>query len=254
MLPLLHVLHNCHMDHPTYREKEPTPLMRIQKEPQFTTYNSIELYNSLLETMGDIPHGKKALETALRLHIDQKKRPDGPYINHIMRVTKRVVEEYGVTDPDILVAAILHDSLEDALEKLVGSDGTLDDGYQWMADQFGEEAAKIIKALTTPSTPDDMSREEKYASYFDHMNMLAQNSKAIVIKISDFSDNALKVHDLKPQRRARLSKKYAPVIPLLIAGLQQDGVPMPDTKRKELIQTLTELKTELETFAEEFDN
>src|SRR4051812_7077943 len=42
-----------------------------------------------------------------------QERTNGPYIDHILRVMLRILGNYQIDDPDILVAALLHDSLED---------------------------------------------------------------------------------------------------------------------------------------------
>jgi (p)ppGpp synthase/HD superfamily hydrolase len=59
-----------------------------------------------------------AMVLALEIHKNQRPRPDGPYLYHILRVINRIVEEYMITDPELVIAALLHDSVEDQAEKL----------------------------------------------------------------------------------------------------------------------------------------
>ena len=57
----------------------------------------------------------RALEFAARKHRDQRSKGEeaSPYINHSISVALLLAEIGGVTDTDILAAAILHDTLED---------------------------------------------------------------------------------------------------------------------------------------------
>src|SRR5262245_39376058 len=55
---------------------------------------------------------EEALELAARLHRHQR-RVREPYLNHLLRVAIRIIHYYGVTDVDIIIAALLHDSVED---------------------------------------------------------------------------------------------------------------------------------------------
>ena len=41
------------------------------------------------------------------------RRQREPYLNHLLRVTIRILSHYRVTDPDVACAALLHDAVED---------------------------------------------------------------------------------------------------------------------------------------------
>src|SRR6478736_10318883 len=57
----------------------------------------------------------QALEFAAAKHRDQRRKGRGasPYINHPIQVARALADVGGVTDPEILSAAILHDTVED---------------------------------------------------------------------------------------------------------------------------------------------
>ncbi|GAB3960935.1 hypothetical protein GCM10029978_011790 [Actinoallomurus acanthiterrae] len=61
----------------------------------------------------------KALSLASDLHR-QDRRAREPVVNHLLRVTLRVMCHYEVNDVDILVAALLHDTVEDHPIELAG--------------------------------------------------------------------------------------------------------------------------------------
>ena len=57
----------------------------------------------------------KAAVTAARWHADQKSKGESgtPYINHLLEVASMVAEATKAKDPNLIVAALLHDAIED---------------------------------------------------------------------------------------------------------------------------------------------
>lgn len=54
---------------------------------------------------------------ASQLHAGDQRQSE-PYINHPLRVAIRIMSHYGVRDPDVVAAALLHDSVEDHAAEL----------------------------------------------------------------------------------------------------------------------------------------
>src|SRR5262245_47291713 len=79
-----------------------------------------------------------AVAFAARAHKPQL-RKDGqtPYVSHVFRVCLIVRHVFGVSDPRVLTAAVLHDTIEDT---------TTD--YDDVAARFGEEVASWVAALS----------------------------------------------------------------------------------------------------------
>ena len=59
-----------------------------------------------------------ALEVGSIVHQGQK-RGIHPYATHLIRVSSRIIKHFGIDDPDIIKAAILHDSVEDQPGKFI---------------------------------------------------------------------------------------------------------------------------------------
>ena len=57
----------------------------------------------------------KALRFSAEKHSDQRRKDtrSSPYINHLIQVTETLWSVGGVRDKNLLVAAILHDTIED---------------------------------------------------------------------------------------------------------------------------------------------
>ena len=113
---------------------------------------------------------EQAIELAVRCHAGQyRKYAIGgqrlPYIVHPIEVMK-TVWEWGVTDPTIMTAAVLHDVLED-------SDMTT----RQLAKDFGEEEARLVTELT--HVPLDGDKNE-YLKRFSIASI-----PALVVKLAD---------------------------------------------------------------------
>jgi GTP pyrophosphokinase len=79
-----------------------------------------------------------ALDFAEQAHVGQKRRSDDPYILHPCMVARILVEELDIKNPEILAAALLHDTVEDV--KTV----TIDK----IAELFGKNVAAMVDGCT----------------------------------------------------------------------------------------------------------
>jgi (p)ppGpp synthase/HD superfamily hydrolase len=170
-----------------------------------------------------------ALNLALEVHKDQKPRPDGPYTHHILRVSNRIIEEFGIKDPELVIAALLHDSVEDQAKKLavfVNSTEIASDREKalvFIKNTFGERVANIVLKLSNPeSETEGFSPQEKNNIYKEHVKEAIEDSDVLLIKLSDFSDNTLNLKTVKDTvRRLKLSKKYLPVIEVFVDRIER---------------------------------
>src|SRR5438876_4387833 len=57
----------------------------------------------------------RAADAAARWHVHQRRKgaAQEPYINHLLEVAMLVAEATGGKDPNLVIAALLHDSIED---------------------------------------------------------------------------------------------------------------------------------------------
>jgi (p)ppGpp synthase/HD superfamily hydrolase len=176
-----------------------------------------------LETAGFPPAARERLSEALalasELHADDR-RVREPYVNHLLRVTVRIICYYRVRDVDVLVAALLHDAVEDHADEL---GGTTEAALATLAARFGPRVAQLVGAVTNPAEwAPDRHRYEQYREHVAHS--LEADPWARVIKISDFTDNGVGlIHTTGPKLHA-MAAKYAPLVPVL-----QDLVTRPDT-------------------------
>ena len=141
--------------------------------------NSAEAsYRALLE----------AISFAARAHQGQL-RKDGrtPYASHVFRVCLIVRQVFGIEDVSVLMAAVLHDTVEDT---------TTD--YDDLEKEFGPEVAGWVADLSKDKRLPDAEREKAYEA------QLAKASWQVkVCKLADTFDNLMDSTHMPAEKRAR---------------------------------------------------
>lgn len=102
------------------------------------------------------------------LHRGQCRDEGTPYSDHPVRVARSLRGEFGVEDPEVLSAALLHDVLEDTWATAAD-----------LRRRFGPRVARLVEALT--------KRGEPTAAYLERLS--AAGPDAVTIKLADRLDN-----------------------------------------------------------------
>jgi (p)ppGpp synthase/HD superfamily hydrolase len=168
----------------------------------------------------------EALALASRLHADDR-RVREPYLNHLLRVAIRIIRYYHVRDVDVLVAALLHDAVEDHPEELgMLAEGThaelTDAAVAELARRFNPRVAELVRSVTNPEYDPARDRHEQYRAHV--AESLERDPWARVIKVSDFTDNGVGVIHTTPDKAHSSAIKYRPLVPKL-----RELVGRPDT-------------------------
>ncbi|HCU51214.1 MAG TPA: phosphohydrolase, partial [Micromonosporaceae bacterium] len=156
------------------------------------------------------------LAYAANLHEDQR-RVREPYLNHLLRVTLRILCYYGVTDVDVLTAALLHDSVEDQPWRMIGRPETdsppTTEALMVLAEKYGHRVARLVDAVTNPDYDPHRDKNEQYRVHV--AEALEFEPWARVIKISDFTDNGVGIIHTTGPKMMKAATKYAPLVPIL---------------------------------------
>ncbi|MBH0774909.1 HD domain-containing protein [Nocardia bovistercoris] len=196
-------------------------------------YGEDGLRQRLLLESAELPESERvtaALELAAELHRDDRYGRE-PYLSHLLRVAIRIVSHYEVRDPDLVVAGLLHDAVEDHPEELAdGRDGDARTAaLAALADRFGTRVADIVAAVTNP-TPDP--GRDKHEQYRDHVaTNLDRSPLARIVKLSDFTDNGVGILYATGPVMAKLATKYRP-----LTDVYRDLVTRPDTPLAEHVK------------------
>jgi guanosine-3',5'-bis(diphosphate) 3'-pyrophosphohydrolase len=120
----------------------------------------------------------KAASFAAKKHIGQtrKGKDEAPYINHPLEVVNLLVNTGNVEDDNTLIAALLHDTVED-------TDATREE----IAEKFGEKVASIVMEVTDDKS---LSKSERKQKQVEHAPNLSTEAKQLKIcdKISNIRD------------------------------------------------------------------
>jgi hypothetical protein len=161
-----------------------------------------------------------ALALASRLHARERRQRE-PYSNHLLRV--RILSHYRVADSDMVCAALLHDAVEDHAEDIAPAD-TRQDAFTVLARQFGDRTAGLVAAVTNPAY--EPARDE-HGQYREHVTASVHASPwARVIKVSDFTDNAVGLVHTTGPKLSKLARKYRPLVPTLRELILRPDTPL----------------------------
>ena len=112
-------------------------------------------------------------------HRNQRRKGDdaAPYINHPIAVAERLVSVGGVEDADVLIAALLHDTVEDV--------GVTPEELE---EKFGARVRSLVLEVTDDKTLPKAERKKLQEEHAPHLSTGAK-----LIKLSDKISN---IHDI----------------------------------------------------------
>jgi guanosine-3',5'-bis(diphosphate) 3'-pyrophosphohydrolase len=156
----------------------------------------------------------EAVSFAARAHRHQV-RKDGrtPYAAHVFRVCLVVRHVFGIDDPRALMAAALHDTVEDT---------TTD--FDDLEEHFGREVAEWATLLCKDKRRRDGEREDEYVG-----RLVAAPWQVKVCKLADVFDNLLDARHLPPEQRERSGRRARRYLDALGAALPPEARPAYET-------------------------
>jgi GTP pyrophosphokinase len=148
-----------------------------------------------------------AVAFALRFHGDQRRPTGAPYAEHLLEALEFLVRGAGVTDQDILCAAVLHDVVEDTPCTIAE-----------VRAAFGDHVAALVGWVTKPEPPDgtDWDAAEKKAAKEAYLRGLADAPEdAILVKLADRGSNVQTLRNLAlPKQKDYYAQTVSFVLPL----------------------------------------
>jgi len=148
----------------------------------------------------------KAAETAARWHADQKSKgtSGAPYITHLLEVALLVAEATSAKDPNLILAALLHDAIEDQ-----------DIDRDEIARRFGKDVAALVAEVT-----DDKSLPSKERKRLQVEQAPRKSRRAKVLKLADKVSNVRSIVNDPPDWPARRRLAYVQWGREVVAGLR----------------------------------
>ena len=165
--------------------------------------------------------------TAQMAHVGQKRRSGEDYFSHPSEV-RNIVRRFYPKDRVSELAALLHDSLEDAPGSTVDSPEEMEEFIRGSISDpaSGDEVIRVVRALT----------HEKGGDYQSYVVDLMNDQPALRVKLADM------VHNLSSSPSPKQKLKYKSALDAI--GAQTGGQPPAGISQKhwDNLQTLTESK------------
>lgn len=150
----------------------------------------------------------EAIAFAARAHRPQlRKDNQTPYVSHVFRVCMVVRHMFGIDDPQVLTAAVLHDTIEDT---------TTD--YDDVKEHFGPEVADWVALLSKDKRLPEEVREEKYKAGLANAPWQVQ-----VCKLADIFDNLLDSSQTESTQLARTIQRSREYLYALKSNLRPEA-------------------------------
>ena len=152
----------------------------------------------------DISRITRALEFACRKHVHQRRKGEHgePYVNHLAEVAHLVAEATGGNDANLVIAALLHDCVED-------QNVTRDE----IAAVFGDDVAGIVMEVTDDK---QIPKDLRKLAQVDHAARIS--ARARVLKIADKTANLRSIQHSPPAWPASRKRRYFAWAQAVVAG------------------------------------
>src|SRR5690554_864128 len=146
---------------------------------------------------------RKAFDVALEAHKDMRRKTGEPYIYHPIAVARIVAEEIGL-GPTAIVAALLHDTVEDTDISLADIDHL-----------FGPKVKSIIDGLTKIADVFDHTASIQAENFRKMLLTLSDDVRVILIKLADRLHNMRTLDSMKRDKQLKIASEtaylYAPL-------------------------------------------
>ncbi len=151
----------------------------------------------------------EALSFAVSAHQDQRRKSGEVYVSHPLQVAKILVDELEIRDPELLAAAVLHDTVEDVPEVTSEVIGEI----------FGKNIELIVDACTKIA---NFSGDKQTFYKLVHRKLFsgaAANLEVLLIKLADRLHNLRTMVSMPKDKRQKIADEtldiYAPLAKIM---------------------------------------
>lgn len=143
-----------------------------------------------------------AVEFARLHHGDQRRKTGVPYLEHLLEALQVLVEGAGIASPDVLVAAVLHDVVEDTPVTL-----------EEVSTEFGPRVAELVGWVTIPAPGPGETKSAVRQAYLRRLRDAPPD--AVLVKLADRASNVQTLRNLPlDQQRSYYEQTVSYIVPL----------------------------------------
>ena len=153
----------------------------------------------------------RAFYFSSKRHSDQRRKGKAkePYVNHLAEVAQLVAETTNGKDPNLVAAALLHDTIEDTKTELCE-----------LIETFNDDVASLVEEVTDDKT---LRKEERKAAQIT--NAPKKTPRAKIITLADKTSNLRSIAKSPPENWDSIRKtEYIDWAVRVVSGL--GDVPM----------------------------
>lgn len=166
--------------------------------------NINQLYDNIRSRMSeaDMERIRQAFEFACEAHCQQKRKSGEPYILHPIAVARIIAEELELST-DAIIAAFLHDVVED-------TDYTIED----IRNMFGNGVAFLVNVVTKQKK-EEYEHSKQIDNYQQMLSSVQYDIRALLIKLADRLHNMRTLSSMRPDKQMKIAGEtdyfYAPL-------------------------------------------
>lgn len=179
---------------------------------QYEKFNIDGYRQDMAEIIGTGPETQvfwEALDFAYEAHKDQRRRSGDPYIMHPCSVARILAVELDIRAPEMLAAALLHDTIEDVEEV----DGPL------LREKFGPDVEAIVEGCTKVTHFSGGRQTFKKMVHRKIFSGAAAKLEVMLVKLADRLHNLRTLKSMPRNKRQKIADEtldiYAPLATIL---------------------------------------
>lgn len=173
----------------------------------------LELYRNQMQDLIDDKEGKdifwEALDFAVDAHADQWRKSGDAYILHPCSVARILAEEMDIVHPEILAAALLHDTVEDVEEVTA----------ELVEEKFGSYVRAIVEGCTKVTHVSGDKQANSRTTHRKIFSGAALRPEVMLVKLADRLHNLRTLKAMPKAKRQRIADEtidiYAPLATVL---------------------------------------
>jgi len=187
-------------------EPDEQPILSADMHPPIDLEEDLDRFRASIAAYlrpEDAAQVESAYHYSSEAHRGQYRTSGDPYVSHPLAVAGTLAGWR--LDPQALIAALLHDVMEDtAITK------------EELAGRFGKTAAELVDGVSKLDRIETQSYEEAQAENFRKMLLaMARDVRVILIKLADRLHNMRTLDVVRPDKRRRIAREtldiYAPI-------------------------------------------
>ncbi len=187
---------------------------------QYVKFDLKAYRQTMYPFIGDRPEAKvfwDALDFAVDAHGEQWRRSGDPYIMHPCSVARILAEELDIRNPEILAAALLHDTLEDVEEVT----------SELIRQKFGANVEAIVEGCTKVTHYSGDRQSFKKLVHRKIFSGAAAKLEVMIVKLADRLHNLRTLSSMPRHKRQKIADEtldiYAPLANILgLFGIKRE--------------------------------